>query len=121
MIRLSSVATGTRPGRSVRAVVARPIVTSLVCGLLATAILAAAILATAAAPVRAAWVGNELTARVSKADGATGVFYTNFVPMPGDGIVDTMGMYFQGINLYLGVPGGAFNMYQVGSRGTANE
>jgi len=60
------------------------------------------------------YVGNELTPRSAAADGSTGVFYTNFVPMPSHGIVDRVGIYYQGNNL-------TFNLYQLRPTGTANQ
>lgn len=62
------------------------------------------------------YVGNELTPRTNPSDGAPGVFYTNFVPMPVHGIADSVGIYFQGNpNNY------SFNLYQLRPTGTANQ
>jgi len=41
-------------------------------------------------------VGNELTPRDGAADGAFDILYSNFVPMPSDGTVDGVSIYFQG-------------------------
>lgn len=44
-------------------------------------------------PAHAGWVGNDLTARSASGDGATNVFYSNFVGMPIDGTVDSVGIF----------------------------
>ena len=43
-----------------------------------------------------ALIGNELTPRQHGADGAFDILYSNFVPMPGAGTVDSVGINFQG-------------------------
>ena len=68
-------------------------------------------------PAYATLVGNALTDRSDASDGATGVFYTNFVPMPGTGVVDSVSIYGKGdtqpFNLYQLRPTGSPNQYAV--------
>ena len=51
-------------------------------------------------------VGNELTPRQSGADGATDILYSNFMPMPGAGTVDSVSINFQGAT-------STFSMFQL--------
>jgi hypothetical protein len=59
-------------------------------------------------------IGNELTTRSATSDGASGVFYTNFVPMPNAGTVDSVSIYSRGDTR-------TFNMFLIRPTGTPNE
>ncbi|MBU0479390.1 hypothetical protein KKC91_12640, partial [bacterium] len=68
--------------------------------------LAVAIAASGVAPAQAGLVGNVLTARTSDGDTADTVLFSNFVPMPIDGTVDSVSIFNQG-------KAGSFRMLQL--------
>jgi len=75
------------------------------------------VLALLSAPAQAGLVGNDLSARVAAADGATTVFYSNWYSTPVADTVSTVDVFFQGsstpFNLYVLRPTATPNQYNV--------
>ena len=65
-------------------------------------------------PASSSPVGNDLTNRQNTTDTSAAVFYTNYVPMPDDGAVDSVSVFFQGSNL-------PFELFQLRPTGTPDQ